>query len=98
MSLAGELAVADGVNTSVETVQTSRSRAPGHRLAAQPKRSELGKRNHPMLSRGEFSEPSIQWGSLNLVNSWLTNFRDPRHAPRGCQMQARLWVTSVTRR
>jgi hypothetical protein len=37
VALAGQSAMADGVDTSVHAVQPARSRTPGHRLAAQPK-------------------------------------------------------------
>ena len=81
----------------MDTMQPARPAAPGHRLPTQAKPYPLGKGDDSMLPGGELGEPPIHRGSLNFVNSWLTNFTDPRHRRRGSQTPARLWVASVTR-
>jgi hypothetical protein len=76
VALAGQPAMADGVHTSVHAVQAARPRTLGHRLAAQPKPSELGKGDDSMPGRCEVRQSPVERGSLRFVNSWLTNFCD----------------------
>jgi hypothetical protein len=73
--------MADRIHPSMHAMQPAPARAPSHRLPAEPKSKQLGEGDDTMLPRGELRQPGIERGSLHFVNSWLTNCRDPSHAP-----------------